>query len=69
MNLKVTSPSRPRVPQYSALRTKVTESPRRHSENRNGPVPIGCTALAAAERGDTMTNAPQARDCSRPPER
>src|ERR1700680_3817228 len=69
MNLKVASLRSAALPQYAALRIKVIESPRRHPKKRNGPVPIGCTALVAADCGDTMTKAPQARDCSRPPDR
>ena len=30
---------------------------------------MGRTALVAADPGDTMTKAPQASDCSKPPER
>jgi hypothetical protein len=47
----------------------VTESPRRHSEKRNGPVPTGRVASFAADSGATITNDPQAKDCSNPPDR
>jgi hypothetical protein len=47
----------------------VSESPRRHSEKRNGPVPTGWPALWEAESGETMIKDPNARDCSKPPER
>jgi hypothetical protein len=52
-----------------SFRSRTSASPRRQSLKRKGPVPIGRVVLAAAERGSTITKAPKASDCSKPPER